>query len=98
MNKIRLNGWFLTFAIALALLGYLYIDYQEYKQKYSAASGRYKITVTVETPEGLKTGSAVREIYAKSGGPTMLAEASSGHVDATGEAVVVDLGKRGPRP
>ena len=61
-------------------------------------SWRYKMTVEIETPEGIKTGSAVREVteifiptYNKdprdpkySVGQTM-----------KGEAVVVDLGKRG---
>jgi hypothetical protein len=28
-----------------------------------AGSWRYKMTVEVETPEGLKTGSAVREVF-----------------------------------
>ena len=56
---------------------------------------RYKMTVSVETPEGLKTGSAVREIYASRDIVTF-PESTGGHakVDA-GEAIVIDLGKRG---
>ncbi len=56
-------------------------------------SWRYKMTVEVETPEGLKTGSAVREVTLHRGlhlTPEMLPQ-----VDLKGEAVVVDLGKRG---
>jgi hypothetical protein len=56
-------------------------------------SWRYKMTVEVETPEGLKTGSAVREVTVHHGlklTPEMLPQ-----VDLKGEAVVVDLGKRG---
>lgn len=56
------------------------------------ASGtwRYKITVNVDTPEGIKSGSAVREVSAHSDRPYNLAKATT-----KGEAVVVDLGERG---
>jgi hypothetical protein len=55
---------------------------------------RYKMTVTVETPEGIKTGSAVREVEryrvfnltTKWGRRFRLVK---------GEAVIIDLGKRG---
>lgn len=54
---------------------------------------RYKMTVTVETPEGLKTGSAVREM---GNAPKTLPWADVGNpADVRGEAVVVDLGPRG---
>lgn len=56
---------------------------------------RYNMTVSVETPEGLKTGSAVREIYADRDLVTF-PESGGGHAKVSaGEAVVVDLGKRG---
>ncbi len=56
---------------------------------------RYKMTVSVDTPEGLKTGSAVREIYAGRDIVTF-PESGGGHAKVNaGEAVVVDLGKRG---
>ena len=49
---------------------------------------RYKITVEVETPEGLRTGSAVREV--RSGcGPTPSAVRAS--LRMRGEAVAIDL-------
>lgn len=57
---------------------------------------RYKMTVEVNTPEGVRTGSAVREITARDntgqirGGMRGLCG-----FDAKGEAVVVDLGARG---
>lgn len=55
----------------------------------------YKITVNIETPEGLKTGSAVRKMY----GRRELAGYTGGSAivfyDVKGEAVVVDLGERG---
>lgn len=62
---------------------------------YPSGSWKYKMTVTVETPEGLKSGSAVREISAYSR-PEMLAEGNDAHINLVkGEAVVVDLGQRG---
>lgn len=61
-----------------------------------SATVRYKMTVNVETPEGLKTGSAVREVHMFTE-PVIpgMPGGGGGHVGATGEAVVVDLGKRG---
>lgn len=56
---------------------------------------RYRISVTIETPEGIKTGSAVRE--ASTYREISLVPGAGGtfrHV-TKGEAVVVDLGKRG---
>ncbi|MBB4287222.1 hypothetical protein [Roseospira goensis] len=58
-----------------------------------SATWRYRITVTVDTPEGLRSGSAVRELsnmerlfyWPEGGNPA----------DIRGEAVVVDLGARG---
>ncbi len=53
----------------------------------------YRMTVSVETPEGLKSGSAVREVIyggaTKGGGGPGLA------LKCRGEAVMVDLGERG---
>ncbi|WP_457663185.1 hypothetical protein [Sinorhizobium medicae] len=59
-----------------------------------AGSWRYKMIVTVETPEGLKSGSAVREISARE---IKLLNGFSGGTQAhlKGEAVAVDLGHRG---
>lgn len=54
---------------------------------------RYRITVDVETPEGIKTGSAVREIRVAKG--LKLLPEMGASIDLTGEAVIVDLGKRG---
>jgi hypothetical protein len=56
----------------------------------------YKMTVTVETPEGIKTGYAVREVgnsasRHKIGGTPE----STPRIHHKGEAVVVDLGARG---
>ena len=59
-------------------------------------SWRYKMTVEVETPEGIKTGSAVREVE-------VTFKPRPGHYPSgylakhkmKGEAVIVDLGERG---
>lgn len=48
---------------------------------------RYRMTVSVDTPEGIRTGSAVRQMNLEQG------QKGSGWV--VGEAVVVDLGSRG---
>lgn len=58
---------------------------------------RYKVTVEIETPEGLKTGSAVHQISAWTTFLRNLAPPEARHSAETfkGEAVVVDLGARG---
>lgn len=61
---------------------------------YPSGSWRYKLTVTVETPEGIKTGSAVREVHAQEQ-PHPLPEMKPTAYSIKGEAAVVDLGKRG---
>ena len=56
-------------------------------------SWRYRMTVVVETPEGIKTGSAVREVTRQKG--IHLTPEMMPHVEVKGEAVVIDLGKHG---
>ena len=61
-------------------------------------SWRYKTTVVVDTPEGEKSGSAVREVtVAIKSCPVHICEKGylPGKVSTKGEAVAVDLGKRG---
>ena len=55
---------------------------------------RYKMTVEVETPEGLRIGSAVREVryHPDKGGWFPLGESRS-HFSFKGEAVAVDVGR-----
>jgi hypothetical protein len=54
----------------------------------------YRITVSVETPEGTKTGSVVRQVSAYN--PMALnPDAPAMKFQVSGEAVVVDLGQRG---
>lgn len=59
----------------------------------TAHGWRYKMTVTVATPEGIKTGSAVRQMGNETRG-SFIPEAGN-PADVRGEAVVVDLGERG---
>lgn len=63
------------------------------KEEYTQGTWRYKITVEVETPEGIKTGSAVRQVTVTLG--YLPSPESTADKDSKGEAVVVDLGKRG---
>jgi hypothetical protein len=51
---------------------------------------RYKLTVEVETPEGLRTGFAVRQVN-WSAGRNITQEASTASMAHKGEAVMVDL-------
>lgn len=60
---------------------------------FMTGTWRYKITVEVETPEGIKAGSAVREISVQRG--ISLTPEMTAQVNFKGEAVVVDLGERG---
>jgi hypothetical protein len=53
----------------------------------------YRMTVTVDTPEGMKVGSAVREVIY--GGHTTGGGGPGMDLQCKGEAVVVDLGSRG---
>jgi hypothetical protein len=55
----------------------------------STQTVRYRMTVEVETPQGLRTGSSVREVTAYS--PWVINPSSRTHFDLSGEAVAVDL-------
>ncbi len=61
----------------------------------TAGSWHYKITVNVETPEGMKSGFAVRKVTVSDHLYSYLPEASRSSVRFEGEAVAVDLGARG---
>lgn len=81
-----------VFAACLSMAACAYVGLSP---DYPSANIRYKMTVEVETPEGVKTGSAVREISMVSR-PMLLGESNDTHVKLEkGEAVVVDLGQRG---
>jgi hypothetical protein len=60
------------------------------------SSFRYKVTVRIETPDGIKTGSAVREansIRIPAGASS--AAKRTAQAEYEGEAVTIDLGKQG---
>jgi hypothetical protein len=56
---------------------------------------RYRLTVEVDTPEGLKTGSSVIEVATSKGGDYAIPSPRALSYKVHGEAVTVDLGKRG---
>lgn len=60
---------------------------------FPSGTWRYKMTVTVETPEGLKSGSAVREVRVQRGWRPL--PEMKPIVSLKGEAIAVDLGERG---
>jgi len=62
---------------------------------FISGTWRYKMTVIVETPEGIKTGSAVREISNRVTPLDDFPQESGNPASIKGEAVVVDLGDRG---
>lgn len=74
-----------TFMVLAALL----VGWWNYA--FPSATWRYKMTVTIETPEGIKTGSAVREVHVRTE-PKILPEQSPIHYRARGEAVSIDFG------
>ncbi|MBK8174859.1 MAG: hypothetical protein IPK66_06190 [Rhodospirillales bacterium] len=82
---------FLT--IALMFAGILAATSVACSQMFPSGTWRYRMTVAVETPEGLKTGSAVREVTVRRG--IALTPESLPSVQSKGEAVAVDLGQRG---
>lgn len=77
--------------VLLSLIGSAYIFYG---QMFPSGAWRYKITVNIETPEGSKSGSVVREIRAKPNFAKFL-NPDVGNVtyELLGEAVVIDIGK-----
>jgi hypothetical protein len=61
---------------------------------YPNGSWNYRVTVSVDTPEGIKSGSAVRKISFHTE-PDILNQGGTKWHLSMGEAVVVDLGHRG---
>lgn len=54
---------------------------------------RYRLTINIETPEGIKSGSAIQEIYYPPADKNIYAPSNQGIPH--GEAVYIDLGQRG---
>lgn len=86
------------YVVVISALTFLLVTVGAYamsKPKISSSSDawRYKMIVTVETPEGIVTGSAVRQMGNDSNS-SFIPEVGN-PADVRGEAVVVDMGKRG---
>jgi hypothetical protein len=56
---------------------------------------RYRLTVEVDTPEGVKSGSSVIEVSTQLSGKYSIPDPGKIYRKARGEAVTVDLGSRG---
>ncbi|WP_461456498.1 hypothetical protein [Parasphingorhabdus sp.] len=56
---------------------------------------RYRLTVTVDTPEGLRSGSSVIQVETFVAGPNSIPQPNKLSTRVRGEAVTVDLGERG---
>ena len=84
---------FTKFCMVVALLAGSYVYASS--ETYPSASFRYKVTVEVETPEGIKTGSAVRQIDLKTEKNLIRTSGKGVNARVKGEAVAVDLGERG---
>ena len=85
----------LTILIPAAGVSYFYLVYRPHH--YPDYDYRYKITVEVATPEGVKKGSSVIAVHTTQM-PEKLRGLFGGHAKtphATGEAPFVDLGERG---
>lgn len=79
--------WVLGIPIVLIAAAFLYWQLRSAPQTY-----RYKMTVEVMTPDGLRTGFAVRQVQVSSGNSWLpLGESRGSHYRLKGEAVAVDL-------
>ena len=83
-----------TFRPAIVLVAVIGLLWIASDNLFPSGSWNYRMTVTVETPEGVKTGSAVRTVSYKS--EASLFPGQGGRLySVRGEAVVVDLGRHG---
>ena len=80
--KFFLISVLVVFALAVA-----------WKINFPSGTWRYKVTVEIETPEGVKSGSAVHLLYV--GTPIIDLPDVGNSPYIRGEAVAVDLGERG---
>lgn len=83
--QVGLMLWLIGIPLAIVAATYLY-----WQLVYPARTYRYKLTVEVETPQGVRTGSAVREITWRDG-PRITLEGSAAELSERGEAVSIDL-------
>jgi hypothetical protein len=90
-----MKGWLVGFMILLAAVAALFLVWTT--SVVHDRTVRSRLTLTVETPEGLRTGSSVTETTTAFG-PFQLKRSSTGWSIGrflTGEGVVVDLKQRG---
>lgn len=89
---LKVFGVIAAFLIAAVTLAYAMGETSE-----KTYTWRYKTTVVVDTPEGDKSGSAVREVINEGNllFGARIPEAGARINRVKGEAVVIDLGKRG---
>lgn len=82
---------------SLAVLGVLVVAIVLlWKNYFPSGTWRYQITVEIETPEGIKSGSAVREVRAKKNIAQWLnPDVRHMSYEVIGEAVIIDLDERG---
>lgn len=74
------------------LLAIIVVGIVAYKLAYPTTVYRFRITVNVDTPRGLKTGSSVLEVRHRSYPAWTTLGNNTGQSTLTGEAVFVDLG------
>ena len=89
MKKILITAVVLAFAIGA--VAYAMSEIKEPK----TYSWRYKMTVEIDTPEGVKSGSAVREITVVYTPKSSTRAKPHRKRSIKGEAVVIDLGEKG---
>jgi hypothetical protein len=89
LKKVRKKWWVIGVLVLIApyLLGVTGI--------FAHGTWRYEVTVVVETPEGIKTGSAVRQVSNTAFIDFPSIPHGTNPANFKGEAVVVDLGERG---
>ena len=94
-----MKKWLVCIVVVVVTVGAIAIALHNANiSKDKVYSWRYKMTVEIETPEGVKTGSSVREVKVvfRPTGNTHPNDSKYGtHKTVQGEAVTVDLGQRG---
>ncbi|MBP7759049.1 MAG: hypothetical protein KA099_09425 [Alphaproteobacteria bacterium] len=78
----------------LVVFGLLFGSFVFWKTNFPSGTWRYKVIVEIETPEGIKSGYAVREVTAVTQ-PSITPETHPVTYGVIGEAVAIDLGDRG---
>jgi len=75
------------FGVPLVLIATAFLYWQ---LRYPTHTYRYKLTIEVNTPEGVRSGHAIREVTWRDA-PRITMEAPAGMMKERGEAVAVDL-------